>query len=320
MDPGRDRHPLRQRAPAVEAAAGEPAPDRRRRRDARLAADPVDRVVDVLARRPRAGGSPTSFRSSTVSGGSLGKRSESTQRRASPARRSRGRRRAHAAGTSRSKYGSPQPTVTPRPPGDRRVVPLELRERALESPPARRARSRPVAAHARGDDLVVERRHEHLHALRRSTTRTPSRRCCSAAAGARVRARSAIAREAVDELVEPRGPGCAGCGARRAPAGASASSRRRRLDQHERAQLALQVRDDLAVGERRRDVLGQRVQRPVVAPREQDVPLIGVLVDRVERRRDPVRARRARGGRRSTGRSACPCRREAQSGSSSVPG
>src|SRR5215212_8823966 len=62
------------------------------------------------------------------------------------------------------------------------------------------------------------------------------------------------------------------------------------LDADERPELALQVRDDLAVRERRREVLRQRVQRAAVAPREQDVPLVSVLVDRVQRRDDAVRA------------------------------
>src|SRR5215208_6011248 len=64
----------------------------------------------------------------------------------------------------------------------------------------------------------------------------------------------------------------------------------RGLDADERPQLALQVGDDLPVRERRREVLRQRVQRPTVPPREQDVPLVGVLVDGVHRRGNPVRA------------------------------
>ena len=51
----------------------------------------------------------------------------------------------------------------------------------------------------------------------------------------------------------------------------------------------LEVPQQLPVVERRCEVLRQRVQRPLVAPSEQQVPLVGVLVDRVERGRDPLR-------------------------------
>src|SRR5439155_796572 len=53
------------------------------------------------------------------------------------------------------------------------------------------------------------------------------------------------------------------------------------LDQHERPQLALQVRHDVAIGQRGRDVLGQRVEAAAEVPEEQYVPLVGVLVDGV---------------------------------------
>src|SRR5262249_35559995 len=53
---------------------------------------------------------------------------------------------------------------------------------------------------------------------------------------------------------------------------------RRGLDQDERRELALQVRNRLVVGERRRDVLGERVERPVSVPEQDSVPRVHVLV------------------------------------------
>src|SRR5919201_6836684 len=78
-----------------------------------------------------------------------------------------------------------------------------------------------------------------------------------------------------------------------APARSSLRVRRKsapRTDEDERGQLASEVPEHLRVPERRCDVLAQRVERAVVAPRVQQVPLVGAVVDGVEGGVDPVRA------------------------------
>src|SRR5262245_43828386 len=63
-----------------------------------------------------------------------------------------------------------------------------------------------------------------------------------------------------------------------------------RLDLDEPADEAVEVAQDLAVGERPDHMLADRVQAPVVAPRIEDVPLVDAAVDRVHRGRDRAEA------------------------------
>src|SRR5258708_5293160 len=52
----------------------------------------------------------------------------------------------------------------------------------------------------------------------------------------------------------------------------------------------MEITDDVREAQRWRDVLGKRVEAALVAPEQRDVPGVGVLVDRVHRRRDPALA------------------------------
>src|SRR6266540_6285501 len=86
-----------------------------------------------------------------------------------------------------------------------------------------------------------------------------------------------------------------------APAAAPASScrrvrrtsGRRRPDEDEAAQDPVERLPHLAVGERWRDVLAHGVQRTVVPPGVEHVPLVGVLVDVEDRRDDATRTHRS---------------------------
>src|SRR5437588_4705979 len=60
----------------------------------------------------------------------------------------------------------------------------------------------------------------------------------------------------------------------------------RGADQDEVPQDSVQVRDDLRVGERLRDVLADRVEAAPVLPGVEDVPEVGVPVHRVDAGRE----------------------------------
>src|SRR6266542_610342 len=60
-------------------------------------------------------------------------------------------------------------------------------------------------------------------------------------------------------------------------------------DEHEAAQHRVEIAARLRVRDRRRDVLADRVQRAAMAPGVEDVPLVCVLVDGVDRGVDAVR-------------------------------
>src|SRR5919198_5825232 len=60
-------------------------------------------------------------------------------------------------------------------------------------------------------------------------------------------------------------------------------------DEHETAQHPVEIQACLRIRDRGRDVLADRVERAAMAPGVEDVPLVCVLVDRVDRRVDPVR-------------------------------
>src|SRR5256885_6684785 len=61
------------------------------------------------------------------------------------------------------------------------------------------------------------------------------------------------------------------------------------IDKHEVLQDAIEALLDLAVGQRRRDVLAHGVQTARVVPGVEDVPEIGILVHGVDTRDDPRR-------------------------------
>src|SRR5215213_111476 len=63
-----------------------------------------------------------------------------------------------------------------------------------------------------------------------------------------------------------------------------------RLDEHEPAEDPVEIAPHLAIVQGRSDVLADRVERALVLPGIQDMPLIRVLVDVVDGRRDPGRA------------------------------
>ena len=121
----------------------------------------------------------------------------------------------------------------------------------------------------------MQRRHEHLDAFRVDDAHAVEqvllredlrrRRTLGRAAG-----------ELVDQLVDPGRADCAGRSAddhlppgELHQAGLITTSER---------ELALQVADDLVVGQRRGDVLRERVERPALAPEQHRVPRIHVLV------------------------------------------
>src|SRR5215208_2339290 len=60
----------------------------------------------------------------------------------------------------------------------------------------------------------------------------------------------------------------------------------RRLDDDETAQDAVEIPAHFSVAQRRRDMFAHRVQRALVAPRVEHVPLVRVLVDVVDGRGD----------------------------------
>ncbi len=150
-------------------------------------AEPVDRVVDVLERvraqqdrRRRFARAPCRR---------VAREAERVDERAAcPARRSHGRCRAHAAGTSRSKYGSPHATVTPRPAGDGRVV---ARRASASARSSVRCASREVAAvdggraRSRSRGGAAARAPPPLRGPRRARRRAGAAPACSCAASAR---------------------------------------------------------------------------------------------------------------------------------------
>src|SRR5438105_648860 len=60
-------------------------------------------------------------------------------------------------------------------------------------------------------------------------------------------------------------------------------------DEHEAAQHPVEIAAHLRVVDRRCDMLADGVERATMAPGVEDVPLVRVLVDRVDRRVDAVR-------------------------------
>ena len=214
-------------------------------------------------------------------------RSGSARRRAAPslsARRSCGSRRSQRPGTNRSKYGAPPRDRHAEPGRRRRVVGVEPREHDCERRAARRAGRAPDGDPRRQDSWWSGGTSTSIPS--ECTTRIPSSRCCSGEAPAPPCA-PASAGQLVDELVDPAAP--------TAPAAAPTTSCRRvsfirrGLMQDERRELLLQVPHDVVERQRRRDVLGERVERAVAPPEQQRMPRVGVLVDRVEPSRDSVR-------------------------------
>ena len=158
----------------------------------------------------------TSFASSRVSAG----RSGSARRRRAPACL-RGGRRAAASPRRRGRAGGSTAAPTrasrrapPATPGSRR----RSRRAAAR---ARRARAEvgPVGADGRGEDLVVQRRHEHEDAVRGDDADAVEQVLLRQRLRVRGPRRSRAARELVDELVDPAAP--------TTPAAAPASAWRR---------------------------------------------------------------------------------------------
>ena len=246
----------------------------------------------------------TSFASSTVASGSLWNRwASSSAGLAGPAveRKALG----SLAGNEAVEVRKPPRDRHAEPGGRRGVVGVELREDVLERPLR-------VGEVGRGEvelgrhHLVVERRHEHLDVvlvhdldpleemllgqLRAGRDRSLRRR--GRRGGRRARRRPPAR---APRLLRPRS----------APSG-SGSRRVGRRDQHERGELLLEIRDDFLVVERRRQVLRQGVEPVVVVPEQQQVPRVGVLVDGVELRLDPVGRDRAVGAGEAGLQDVCP--------------
>ena len=211
----------------------------------------------------------------------------------------------------------------------RRTARSSSRERVLELG-LRRPRGRALRVDRRtrrGDELVVERRDDDLDAVVLDDAHAVEQVLLGRAGRRRGRARRRAA-ELVDELVDARG-------AERAPPAPPASSSRRvrriRLgggsDEHERAR---------ASGSGSATTFGSvsggatcsltRVERAVVAPGVEDVPLVGVLVDGVDGDADSRRSSSCRCASAKHGivrrRAACRrrARRRGRSASSSRPG
>ena len=176
-------------------------------------------------------------------------------------------------------------------PGGRNcVVALDAGERALELD-LRVAQIGAVDREPRGADLVVERRDEHLDVVRAHDAH-PVEQVLLGQRRRRSGALRRAARELVDELVDAGGADRAGSGAddELLPCQLHQTFGSNEL---ERAELPLQVLHDLVERERGCDVLGERVERPVAPPEQRRVPGVGVLVDRVEPRRDAAGRDRA---------------------------
>ena len=314
--PAATRHLLRQADAAVEAAAGEALPDARRAEDAQSRG----RAPARRRRCGRAGRCAAAPRRRSARGSCrrVAREADRVEERgllgAAVARQVPIRGRRDVAPEVRQAPGDRDAEPGRR----RRIAPVEVGERLLELA----LRLEQVARLDRGrDDLVVERRHDHLgavvahdaHAAEQMLLRAERRR------GRALGRRS----ELVDGLVDAGGsehPRRGGADDDLSPREPHADG----LDQDEGVQLLLQVRHDLRVVERRRDVLAQRVEPARVAPGEQHVPLVGVLVHRVHRRRDPGRAHGAvRVGEARHLRTArsCrpPCRPRCRSGSPCGP-
>src|SRR5262249_59921208 len=115
------------------------------------------------------------------------------------------------------------------------------------------------------------------------TKRTPSSRCCSGRSRPAGRVGPLPARWSTSSYA-PAAPSATAAPPARNPRRVSftvraPSGRARRLDQHERVQLVLQVPQQLLVVERRSEVLREHVDRAAVVPGERNVPLVRALVD-----------------------------------------
>src|SRR4051794_6941491 len=225
----------------------------------------------------------TSLCSRTVSCGSLGKRRVGSST-GFCARRSNGRWCCAAAWT-RAKYGSPHATVTPRPAGfGSYFASSSDRTSASRCCALRRSTSCTVAVITSLCNGGTSTGVPSLCVVARS------KMCCSAGSSA-----AAAGRTGTPPLswstssYTPAAPS--------AVAAAPPRNLRRvsfistlRADEHEAVQQQPEIVLDLRREPVRSDhVLAGGVERPVVAPGEQDVPLIRALVDLVDRRVDPVR-------------------------------
>ncbi len=280
-DPGRDRHLLRQADTAVEAAAGEALADARHPEQSGAVEEGalgVGDVVELVAAQEHRDVVLLEDRVCRIAG-EADRVEEGGLLGAPVARQVRLRGRGDVAAEVRQAPGDEDAE----PGRGSGIAPVEVRQRLLELG----LRCGKVLGLDRGgDDLVVERGHDHLGSVVAHDLLAAEQVLLRAE---RHRGRAVgRARELVDGLVD--------AGSAEHPGGRSADHDLFAGELHAVGLIrtrwfssSFRYATTFVVVERRRDVLADRVEPARVVPGEQQVPLVGVLVHRVHRRRDPGR-------------------------------